>query len=81
MALLSLVSAEQFRRVLPVELLATKAFVLVSLCQFEKSLSIAESILSKERHNPLAINVKADSLFNMCMFEQALVMYHRFALI
>ena len=55
--------------------------MLVSLCQFEKSLSIAESILSKERNNPLAINVKADSLFNMCMFEQALVMYHRFALI
>ena len=77
MALLSINLAEEFSRELPIWLLATKASVLVCLCQFEKSLSIAESILRVEPHNSLALNVSADCLFNLCMFEQALVMYHR----
>ena len=76
----SLVSAEKFSaEKLPVSVLATKASVLACLGQFEKSLSVAELILSEEREHCLALSVKADSLFNLCMFEDALVMYHRLA--
>ena len=74
----SLISAEKFsEEKQPVSVLATKASVLASLGQFEKSLSTAELILSEERHHCLALTVKADSLFNLCMFEDALVTYHR----
>ena len=62
-----------------VSVLATKASVLACLGQFEKSLSVAEMILGEEREHCLALRVKADSLFNLCMFEDALVMYHRLA--
>ena len=77
----SLVSAEKFSaEKLPVSVLATKASVLACLGQFEKSLSVAELILGEEREHCLALRVKADSLFNLCMFEDALVMYHRLIL-
>ena len=74
----SLISAEKLcKEKLPVSVLATKASVLACLGQFEKSLSMAELILTEERQHCLALSVKADSLFNLCMFESALVMYHR----
>ena len=74
----SLISAEKLcKDQLPVSVLATKASVLACLGQFEKSLSMAELILTEERQHCLALSVKADSLFNLCMFESALVMYHR----
>ena len=74
----SLTSAEKLSvEKLPMSVLATKASVLASLGQFEKSLSVAELILSEERQHCLALSVKADSLFNLCMFEDALVTYHR----
>ena len=79
--MLSLISAEKFSaEKVPVSVLATKASVLASLGQFEKSLSMAELVLSEEREHCLALSVKADSLFNLCMFEDALVMYHRLTL-
>ena len=74
----SLVSAEKFSvEAVPVSVLATKASVLACLGQFDKSLGLAELVLTEERHHCLALSVKADSLFNLCMFEDALVMYHR----
>ena len=75
----SLASAEKFNKKekLPVSVLATKASVLACLGQFEKSLCIADLILAEERQHCLALSVKADSLFNLCMFEDALVTYHR----
>ena len=77
----SLTSAEKLSvEKLPMSVLATKASVLASLGQFDKSLSVAELILSEERQHCLALSVKADSLFNLCMFEDALVMYHRLIL-
>ena len=79
--MLSLISAEKFSaEKVPVSVLATKASVLASLGQFEKSLSMAELVLGEEREHCLALSVKADSLFNLCMFEDALVMYHRLTL-
>ena len=79
--MLSLISAEKWSvEKVPVSVLATKASVLASLGQFEKSLSMAELVLSEEREHCLALSVKADSLFNLCMFEDALVMYHRLTL-
>ena len=75
----SLTSAERLNKKekLSVSVLATKASVLACLGQFDKSLSIAELILAEERQHCLALSVKADSLFNLCMFEDALVTYHR----
>ena len=78
---MSLISAEKWSgEKVPVSVLATKASVLACLGQFEKSLSMAELVLSEERQHCLALSVKADSLFNLCMFEDALVMYHRLTL-
>ena len=38
---------------------------------------IADFILTTDKLNVEAILIKADSLFNLCFFERALVTYHR----
>ena len=38
---------------------------------------LSDIILKKEKQNTQAMIIKADSLFNQCNFEKALVIYHR----
>ena len=38
---------------------------------------LVDMILKTEKNCVAALLVKADSLFNLCLFERALVLYHR----
>ena len=46
---------------------------------FRKALEISEAIISHEKYNGdwMALAVKAESLFNMCDFEHAMIFYIR----
>ena len=44
---------------------------------FTDAMKAAEIVLSKDRKNIQAIQVKAESLYNSCFFEHALVLFYR----
>ena len=44
---------------------------------FSDDMKAAEIVLSKDRKNIQAIQVKAESLYNSCFFEHALVLFYR----
>ena len=41
------------------------------------AMKAAEIVMSKDRKNINAIQIKAESLYNSCFFEHALVLFHR----
>ena len=54
--------------------------ILIHICQSPLSSVVSrlvDMILKTEKNCVAALLVKADSLFNLCLFERALVLYHR----
>ena len=41
------------------------------------AMKAAEIVMSKDRKNTNAIQIKAEGLYNSCFFEHALVLFHR----
>ena len=69
--------AEQMAESLDFDVLMTKAEALLSMGEYRAALRTAETILCTKKQSLTAMRVKADSLFNLCDFEHALVMYHK----
>ena len=73
----SLFVAEKMSETLNFDVLITKAEALLTLGDYRAALRAAETILCTRKQSIEAMRVKADSLFNLCDFEHALVTYYR----
>jgi tetratricopeptide (TPR) repeat protein len=73
----SICVAEKMSETLDFDLLTTKAEAHLSMGDYRSALRTAETILCTKKQSIRAIRVKADSMFNLCDFEHALVTYYK----
>ena len=54
-----------------------KAEIQMKKGNYKEALNLSGSIVALDKHNGRALYIKAESLFNLCYFEKALVVFHR----
>ena len=74
--------AENFKDLIEFLIFLAAALTVLAKCHlmmghWTDAMKSAEIVLSKEKKNVQAILVKAESLYNQCFFEHALVLFHR----
>ena len=74
--------AENSKELMEISIFLAAALTVLAKCHlmmghWTDAMKSAEIVLSKEKKNVQAILVKAESLYNQCFFEHALVLFHR----